>query len=102
MPLKSYGKKIDHDIGIPLQDDYFLDEPEEIIESNEVKKIESKVKLPTKIKSKKEKRTIDADVLIVGALRHRPVLRRHVWFKRAKLHDQTAEKLSSLLVYEII
>ena len=67
MPLKTYDKKMDHDLGIPLQDDYFLDEPEEIIESNVIEKTESDVKLPTRIKPKKEKRIIDADVLIVGA-----------------------------------
>jgi len=67
MPLKTYDKKIDHELGIPLQDDYFLDEPEEIIESNVIEKTESDVKLHTRIKEKKAKRVIDADVLIVGA-----------------------------------
>ena len=33
MPLKSYNKKIDHDLGIPLEDDYFYEDPEEIIEN---------------------------------------------------------------------
>jgi len=66
MPEKSYNKKIDHDLGIPLQDDYFYDEPEEIIQENLVKS-ESDIKFSKKLKLKKEKRVIDADVLIVGA-----------------------------------
>jgi len=67
MPEKSYNKKIDHNLGIPLQDDYFYNEPEEIIETNQIKEIESAVKLSEKLKTKKEKRVINADVLIVGA-----------------------------------
>jgi len=63
----SYNRKIDHDLGIPLEDDYFYDEPEEIIESNQVEKADSEVKFSEKLKSKKEKRVIHADVLIVGA-----------------------------------
>jgi len=67
MPEKSYNKKIDHDLGIPLQDDYFYDEPEEIIETNQMEGVESEAKLSEKLKTKKEKRVINADVLIVGA-----------------------------------
>jgi len=67
MPEKSYNKKIDHDLGIPLQDDYFYDEPEEIIETNQMGDVESEAKLSEKLKIKKEKRVINADVLIVGA-----------------------------------
>lgn len=67
MPEKSYNKKIDHDMGIPLQDDYFYDEPEEIIETNRMGEVESEAKLSGKLKTKKEKRVINADVLIVGA-----------------------------------
>jgi len=67
MPEKSYNKKIDHDLGIPLQDDYFYNEPEEIIDTNQIEKVDSETKLSEKIKTKKEKRVIDADVLIVGA-----------------------------------
>jgi len=67
MPEKSYNKKIDHDLGIPLQDDYFYDEPEEIIEKNQITEGESEAKIYEKIKTKKQKRVIDADVLIVGA-----------------------------------
>jgi heterodisulfide reductase subunit A len=67
MPEKSYNQKIDHDLGIPLKDDYFYDEPEEIIETNQMKEVDSKEKLSGKTKTKKEKRVINADVFIVGA-----------------------------------
>jgi heterodisulfide reductase subunit A len=67
MPEMSYNKKIDHDLGIPLEDDYFYNEPEEILETNRMEEVESEVKLSEKIKTKKEKRVINADVLIVGA-----------------------------------
>ena len=67
MPLNSYDKKIDHDLGIPLQDDYFYDEPEEIIEQKSMPELEDTIKTVTKIAKKGEKRVIDADVLIVGA-----------------------------------
>jgi len=67
MPLKSYDKKIDHDLGIPLQDDYFYDEPEEIIERKTMPKIEVTEKKVKEIAKKGEKRIIDADVLIIGA-----------------------------------
>jgi heterodisulfide reductase subunit A len=66
MPEKSYNKKIDHDLGIPLQEDYFYDEPEEIIQKNLVES-ESDITFSKKLKPKKEKRVINADVLIVGA-----------------------------------
>ncbi len=67
MPETSYNHKMDHNLGIPLKDDYFYDEPEEIIELNQIEKTESEVILSEKIKTKKEKRLINADVLIVGA-----------------------------------
>jgi len=67
MPERSYNQKIDHDLGIPLQDDYFYNEPEEIIETNQIEEIESETKLSEKLKQKKEKRVINADVLVVGA-----------------------------------
>jgi len=67
MPEMSYNKKIDHDLGIPLQDDYFYNGPEEIIETNQIEKVESDAKISEKPKTKKEKRVINADVLIVGA-----------------------------------
>ena len=37
MPSSDYNQKIDHDLGIPLEDDYFYEEPEEIIETNQAK-----------------------------------------------------------------
>ena len=67
MPEKIYNRKIDHNLGIPLQDDYFYDGPEEIIETNQMKEVDSKIELSNKLKSKKEKRVINADVLIIGA-----------------------------------
>ena len=48
MPEVGYNKKIDHDLGIPLQDDYFYDEPEEIIEINQMGGVESEAKLSEK------------------------------------------------------
>ena len=45
MPEMSYNKKIDHDLGIPLQDDYFYNGPEEIIETNQIEKVESDAKI---------------------------------------------------------
>ena len=56
IPEKNYNKKIDHDLGIPLQDDYFYDEPEEIIEINQVEGVESEAKPSEKPETKKEKR----------------------------------------------
>ncbi|KYK22370.1 hypothetical protein AYK21_00075 [Thermoplasmatales archaeon SG8-52-2] len=67
MPLKSYDKKIDHDLGIPLQDDYFYDEPEETIENKSMPELESTVKIVTERSKKGEKRIIQSDVLIIGA-----------------------------------
>ncbi len=67
MPLKSYDKKIDHDLGIPLQDDYFYDEPEETIENKSMPELESTVKFVTERSKKGEKRIIQSDVLIIGA-----------------------------------
>ena len=67
MPLKSHSKKIDHDIGIPLQDDYFYDEPEEIIENNSMPQLESTAHIVTETAEQGEKRVIQGDVLIVGA-----------------------------------
>ena len=67
MPLKSYENKMDHDLGIPLQDDYFYDEPEEIIERKSMPELEITEKKLKEIAKKGEKRVIDADVLIIGA-----------------------------------
>ena len=67
MPLKSYNKKIDHDLGIPLEDDYFLDDPEEIIENKTMPQLESTTRIVTERAKQGERRVIDADVLIIGA-----------------------------------
>ncbi len=67
MPSSDYNQKIDHDLGIPLEDDYFYDDPEEIVEKNIKEESISSVKLSEKFKSKKDNRNIDTDVLIVGA-----------------------------------
>jgi heterodisulfide reductase subunit A-like polyferredoxin len=67
MPSKDYSQKIDHDLGIPLKDDYFYDDPEQIVQTNLIEAAESKVSLPAKPKRKKEKRIINGDVLIIGA-----------------------------------
>jgi heterodisulfide reductase subunit A len=67
MPLKSYNKKIDHDLGIPLQDDYFYEEPEEILQDELISKLDEKIEILSKKPEREKKRIIDADVLIIGA-----------------------------------
>jgi heterodisulfide reductase subunit A len=67
MPLKSYDKKIDHDLGIPLQDDYFYDDPEEIIENKDMPQLETTTKIVSERAKRGEKRVIQSDVLIIGA-----------------------------------
>jgi heterodisulfide reductase subunit A len=67
MPLKSYNNKIDHDLGIPLEDDYFYEEPEEIIENKSAPRLKSTLKVVKERAKNAEKRVINADVLIVGA-----------------------------------
>ncbi|RLF51817.1 MAG: hypothetical protein DRN24_04285, partial [Thermoplasmata archaeon] len=65
MPLKDYNQKIDHDMGIPLYDDYFYEEPEAIIQEEAIKKIEN---IETIQKTEwKKKRLINADTLVIGA-----------------------------------
>jgi len=67
MPEKNYSQKMDHDLGIPLCEDYFFEEPEIVLLDDELKKFQSdKKEIEKKIYSK-EKKSIDADVLIVGA-----------------------------------
>ncbi|MEF8879915.1 MAG: FAD-dependent oxidoreductase, partial [Candidatus Thermoplasmatota archaeon] len=66
MPKKNYNHKQDHDLGIPLCDDYFYDEPEEIIQEKQILK-HKKPKKDVGISDKKKERVINADVLIVGA-----------------------------------
>jgi heterodisulfide reductase subunit A len=67
MPLETYDKKKDHDLGIPLEDDYFYDDPEEIIENKDAPQLESTIKTVSQRAEKRKKRIINADVLVVGA-----------------------------------
>ena len=67
MPLKSYSSKLDHDLGIPLQDDYFYDEPEEIIENKSQPQLDSTARLKRWKAERGKKRYIQGDVLIIGA-----------------------------------
>jgi len=67
MPSRRYNQKIDHDQGIPLADDYFLDEPELAILEDKMPSPETTVKGITQMAFKKKKRVIDSDVLIIGA-----------------------------------
>jgi heterodisulfide reductase subunit A len=66
MPLRSYSQKIHHDSDIPLEDDYFLDEPEEIVQGRSMPTLESTVRLLVE-RAKPKKRVIHTDVLIIGA-----------------------------------
>jgi heterodisulfide reductase subunit A len=67
MPSKDYNQKMDHDQGIPLEDDYFLVEPEIALLEDRMPAFETKLQGITQKVAKKKKRVIDADVLIVGA-----------------------------------
>ena len=67
MPSKRYNQKMDHDQGIPHEDDYFLDEPELAILEDKMPSLETTVKGITQRASKKKKRVINSDVLIIGA-----------------------------------
>ena len=67
MPSKDYNQKLDHDLGIPLSDDYFLDEPEAVKQEEQIKESEGTIQGITLLKSQKKKRIIQADVLIIGA-----------------------------------
>ena len=66
MPSKDYNQKIRHDLGIPLCDDYFLDDPEAILQEEAISQVEQK-QHPKTIDSHKKNRRINADVLIIGA-----------------------------------
>ena len=58
---------MDHDQGIPLEDDYFLVEPEIALLEDQMPELDNTIKgIALNIKRKK-KRVIDADVLIIGA-----------------------------------
>ena len=67
MPSKNYNQKMDHDQGIPLEDDYFLEEPELAILEDKMPAPESTIQGISQRVTKKKKRIIDADVLIIGA-----------------------------------
>ena len=67
MPLKDYNQKRDHDLGIPLSDDYFYEEPEAILQEEALASISDKIKTTTEKIALKKKRLINADVLIIGA-----------------------------------
>jgi len=67
MPSKRYNQKMDHDQGIPLADDYFLDEPEMAMLEDKMPSPETTVKGITQMALKKKKRVINSDVLIIGA-----------------------------------
>ena len=42
MPLKGYNQKIDDEIGIPLQDNYLLDDPEVIAQCEKIPELKNK------------------------------------------------------------
>jgi heterodisulfide reductase subunit A len=67
MPSKNYNQKIDHDRGIPLCDDYFYDEPEVIEQEEKMPVPASTMQGISQILTRKKKRIIHGDVLIVGA-----------------------------------
>ena len=67
MPSKNYNQKMDHNQGIPLADDYFLEEPEIALLEDKMPSPDTKVEGITQWITKKKKRVINADVLIVGA-----------------------------------
>ncbi len=68
MPEPSYNHKRDHSQGIPLQDDYFYDEPEIVLLDDSFTEEEHEMETASAYHAKKkEKRQINADVLVVGA-----------------------------------
>jgi len=67
MPSKNYNQKIDHDLGIPLCDDYFFDDPEVIEQEEKMPKLESTIQGISQMLTRKKKRIIYGDVLIIGA-----------------------------------
>jgi len=67
MPSRDYNQKIDHDQGIPLCDDYFYEEPEIVMLDDKNPAPDSTQKSISKMVSRRKKRIINADVLIVGA-----------------------------------
>ncbi len=67
MPSRDYNQKMDHNQGIPLTDDYFLEEPELALLKDKMPAPETTVKALEQRLAKKKKRVINADVLVVGA-----------------------------------
>ncbi|MBN2599616.1 MAG: FAD-dependent oxidoreductase, partial [Candidatus Thermoplasmatota archaeon] len=67
MPSKNYNQKIDHDLGIPLSDDYFLDDPETTIQEEKMPVPTSTIQSISQMIARKKKRILNGDVLIVGA-----------------------------------
>jgi len=67
MPSKKNNQKIDHDLGIPLCDDYFFDEPEAIEQEEKWPELTSTIQGVSQIVARKKKRIIYGDVLIIGA-----------------------------------
>lgn len=66
MQLQSYNYRY-HDIGIPLQENYFLDEPEETVQSRTIPVLETTVSIVAEMAERRKKWLIKADVLIIGA-----------------------------------
>lgn len=67
MPSKKNNQKMDHDLGIPLCDDYFFDEPEVIEQEEKMPEPASTIQRISQIVARKKKRIIYGDVLIIGA-----------------------------------
>ena len=67
MPEKNYKQKMDHDLGIPLCDDYFYEEPELVLLEDKMPAPESTLQGIAQRVEQKKKRVINADVLIIGA-----------------------------------
>ena len=66
MPQKDYNQKIDHDLGIPLEDDYFYEEPEEIEQKN-ISSTDSSVQILQELSAPGKKKVLQTDALIIGA-----------------------------------
>jgi heterodisulfide reductase subunit A len=67
MPSKKNNEKIDHNLGIPLCDDYFFDEPETIEQEEKMPEPVSTIEKISQNVARKKKRIIYGDVLIIGA-----------------------------------
>ncbi len=67
MPSQNYNQKKHQDLGIPLQDDYFLEEPEAIVQKRALPAIETTINMNAGRIEQKKKRIINGDVLIIGA-----------------------------------